>query len=254
MLAEVLAAEVFAFLTVFARLGAALMLLPPFGEKLVLVRARLVLALAISALVTPLAAPVLPPTPELPIELVIVLGGEIAVGLFIGGLARLLLSALHTASILVAYQSGLGTATVFDPSQNAQGVIISRFFSMMALVLLFATDLHHALLIALIDSYRTLPPGALPVTGDFAAQAIDFIAGAFVVALQVAAPVLIIGLLFYLGLGLLGRLMPAIQVFFVALPLQIALGFSVVMAGLSAMMLWYLEYFGESIVRMVAPV
>ncbi len=254
MLAEALAADVFAFLIVFARLGAALMLLPPFGETFILVRARLALALALSALVTPLTALALPPPPEAPVDLVIVLGGEIAVGLFIGGLARLLLSALHTASILVAYQTGLGAATVFDPTQNEQGVIISRFFALMAVLLLFATDLHHAIIIALIDSYRTLPPGALPAAGDFAEQAIDFIAGAFVIALQVAAPLMVVGLLFYLGLGLLGRLMPAIQVFFVALPLQIALGFSVVMAGLSAMMLWYLEYFGESIVSMVAPV
>ncbi len=254
MLAEALAADVFAFLIVFARLGAALMLLPPFGDTFVFVRARLALALALSALVTPLAALVLPPPPETPVELVIVLGGEIAVGLFIGGLSRLLLSALHTASILVAYQTGLGAATVFDPTQNEQGVIISRFFTLMALVLLFATDLHHAIIIALIESYRTLPPGAFPAPGEFAERAIDFIAGAFVIALQVAAPVLVVGLLFYLGLGLLGRLMPAMQVFFVALPLQIALGFSVLVSGLSAMMLWYLEYFGESISRLVGGV
>ncbi len=251
MLAEALTAEVFAFLVVFARLGSALMLLPPFGETFVFARARLALALAISALVVPLAAPTLPSLPEAPIELAIILGGEIAVGLFIGGLARLLLSVLHTASILVAYQTGLGTATVFDPGQNQQGAIIGRFFTLLGLVLLFATDLHHALLAALIDSYRTLPPGSLPPADDFAGQAIDYISGAFVVAVQVAAPVLVLGLLFYLGLGLLGRLMPAIQVFFVALPLQIALGFWVVTASLSAMMLWYLEYFDESVTRML---
>lgn len=250
MLAEALTADVFAILLVFARLGAALMLLPPFGETFVFSRARLSLALAISVLIAPLAAPLLPPLPEAPIELLLIICGEIAVGLFIGGLARLLLSGLHTASILVAYQTGLGTATIFDPNMNEQGVIISRFFLLVALLLLFTTDLHHALLVALIESYRVLPPGALPATGDFAGQAINFISGAFVVAAQVAAPVLVVGLLFYLGLGLLGRLMPAIQVFFVALPLQIALGFWVVMLGLSAMMLWYMEYFDESIVRL----
>ena len=249
MLVASLTNEIFAFFTVFARLGAALMLLPPFGETFVFARTRLGLALAISAVVTPIAAPGLPPLPDGPLALAVLLGGEIAVGLFIGGLARLLFSGLHTASILIAYQTGLGAATVFDPQQNEQGVIISRFFILLALVLLFATDLHHALLAALINSYQTLPPGALPPAADFAEQAIDFIAGAFIVAAQVAAPVLIVGLLFYLGLGLLGRLMPTMQVFFVALPLQIALGFWVVMLALPAMLLWFLEFFGEGVAR-----
>ena len=252
MLAQALPAEVFAFLTVFARLGAALMLLPPFGDTFVLPRTRLALALAVSLVVMPLAAPTLPPLPEGPLALAMILGGEIAVGLFIGGLVRVLFSGLHTASILVAYQTGLGAATVFDPSQNEQGVIISRFFTLIALVLLFATDLHHALLVALIDSYRALPPGALPPVGDFAGQAVNFISGAFVIAMRVAAPVLVVGLLFYLGLGLLGRLMPTMQVFFVALPLQIALGFWVVMLGLSAMLLGFFDYFEESIAGMIA--
>ncbi len=65
--------------------------------------------------------------------------------------------------------------------------------------------------------------------------------------MQVAAPLLIVGLLFYLGLGLLARLMPNMQVFFIALPLQIVLGFWVLMVALSAMMLWYIEYFEDSV-------
>ncbi len=250
MLAELLNATLFAFLVVFARLGAALMLLPPFGDVFVLRRARLVLALSISVLVAPVAAPLLPAQPPGPLALVLILGGEIAVGLFIGGLARLLLSALHTASFVVAYQTGLGAATAFAPEQDEQGVMISQFFTLTGLTLLFATDLHHALLMALVESYRALPPGGLPPTGDFAAQAIDFIAGAFVVTLQIAAPVLLVGLLFWIGLGLLARLMPSIQIFFVALPLQIALGFWVLMVALSGMLLWYFEYFEASIGRL----
>ncbi len=251
MLAAPLANDLFAFLTVFARLGAALMLMPPFGDTFVFARTRLALALVLRAVVTPLAAPTLPPLPDQPIELAMILGGETAVGLFIGGLARLLLAGLHAASILIAYQTGLGAATLFDPNQNEQGVLMSRFFGLTLLVLLFATGLHHALILTLVDSYRALPPGALPPVGDFSAQAVAVIASAFVIAVKVAAPVLVVGLLFYLGLGLLGRLMPTMQVFFVALPLQIALGFWVVLLALSAMMLTYIEYFADSVTRLL---
>ncbi len=251
MLAEVLPANVFVFLAVFARIGAALMLLPPFGESFVFPRIRLALALVVSAVAMPIAAPSLPALPPGPLALTVILAGEVTVGLFIGGLARMLLSGLHTASMLVAYQTGLAAATIFDPTQNEQGVILSRFFSLIALVLLFATDLHHALLLALIESYRLLPPGGLPPVGDFAAQAVAFMTGAFIVALQVAAPVIVVGLMFYLGLGLVARLMPAVQVFFIALPLQVMLGFWITMVALSASMLWYFEYFEDGIATLL---
>ena len=132
--------------------------------------------------------------------------------------------------------------TVFDPSQGQQAVVIGRFFNIMALVLLFATGLHHAMLMAVIDSYSVLPPGGLPPVGDFAGQAVAFFTGSFIIAMQVAAPVMVIGLMFYLGIGLIARLMPAVQVFFIALPLQVALGFWITMVAMSATMLWYMDY------------
>ncbi|MFQ5958595.1 MAG: flagellar biosynthetic protein FliR [Alphaproteobacteria bacterium] len=252
MLAEVLTENVFVFITVFARIGAAMMLLPPFGDTFVLRRTRLALALAVSLLLMPVAAPALPAMPPGPLALALVLGGEVAVGLFIGGLARVVFSGLHTASLLVAYQTGLATANLFAPGQDEHGVMVSRFFTLTALVLLFATDLHQSVLLALAESYQALPLAGLPPVGDFAEQALDFIAGAFVVAVQVAAPLLVVGLLFWIGFALLARLMPTMQVFFVALPLQIAVGFWVLMVALPGMMLWYFDYFEESIGRLLA--
>ena len=247
MLSELIPANIFAFFVVFARIGSAMILLPPFGEAFVYIRTRLVLALAISALATPLAEPYLPAMPSGPLALTIILTAEILVGLFIGGLARILLAGLHPASMVIAYQTGLAAALVFDPTQGQQAVVIGRFFNLMALVLLFATDLHHAMLMAVIDSYHVMPPGGLPPIGDFAGQAVAFFTGSFIIALQVAAPVVVVGLLFYLGIGLIARLMPAVQVFFIALPLQIMLGFWITMVAMSATMLWYFEYIESGI-------
>ena len=247
MLAELLSVDIFAFFIAFARIGSAMILLPPFGEAFVFVRTRLVLALAISALAAPFAAQSLPAMPPGPLALTMLVTAEIMVGLFIGGLARMLLSGLHTASMIIAYQTGLAAALVFDPSAGQQSVVIGRFFNLMALVMLFSTNLHHALLMVVIDSYQVMPPGGLPPVGDFAGQAVAFITASFIIAFQVAAPVVVVGLMFYLGIGLIARLMPAIQVFFIALPLQIALGFWITMVALSATMLSYFEYMENSI-------
>jgi flagellar biosynthetic protein FliR len=247
MLSELVPANLFLFIVVFARIGSALMLLPPFGDTFVFTRTKLVLALAISALVTPLAEPSLPALPSGPLALTIILTSEILVGLFIGGLARFLLAGLHTASMIIAYQTGLAAALVFDPSAGQQAVVIGRFFNLMALTLLFTTGLHHAMLMAVIDSYRLMPPGGLPDVGDFAGQAVAFLSASFTIALQVAAPVVVVGLLFYLAIGLVARLMPAMQVFFIALPLQVMLGFWVTMVAMSATMLWYFDYIENGI-------
>lgn len=247
MLSELVPANIFAFFIVFSRIGSALMLLPPFGENFVYVRTRLVLALAVSALVSPQVATAMPALPAAPMALTVLLTSEIVVGLFIGSMARILLSGLHTASMTIAYQTGLAAAMAFDPSQGQQSVIIGRFYGLMAIVLLFTTGLHHAMLMAVIDSYDVLPPGGLPPVGDFAGQAVAFLSGAFVIAMQVAAPVMVVGLMFYLGIGLVARLMPAMQVFFVAMPLQVALGFWITMVAMSATMLWYLDYVEDGI-------
>ncbi len=252
MLVELLTTDVFVFVTIFARLGAALMLIPPFGDVFVLRRTRLALALTMSFVLMPLAGSTMPPMPAGPLELALIVGGEVAIGVFIGGLTRILFSGLHTASMVVAYQIGLGAAIAFAPAQDDQSVMVGRFFTLIALVLMFATEMHQVLLLALVDSYRALPPGGLPPADSFALQAVNFIAAAFVAALQVAAPVLVIGLMFWIGLGLLARLMPGMQVFFVALPLQIALGFWVIMISLSGMMLWFFEFFEDRVTVMLA--
>ena len=114
MLDQLLPANIFAAFLVFARLGSALMLLPGFGEVYVAPRLRLVLALGLTLLATPAVAATLPPLPGEPIGLLLLLGGEIAVGLFLGSVARILLAALEVAGSVVSVQLGLSAALSSD--------------------------------------------------------------------------------------------------------------------------------------------
>jgi flagellar biosynthetic protein FliR len=103
-LAQFLPANAFAALLIFARIGSAMMLLPGFGEAYVLQRYRLLLAVGISLLLLPILSPLLPAMPSSPATLVVMLGGEIAIGVFIGTLARMLLAALEMAGQFVSTQ------------------------------------------------------------------------------------------------------------------------------------------------------
>ena len=82
--------------------------------------------------------------------------------------------------------------------------------------------------------------------GDFAAAISETAAKSFLIAVQICAPFLVVGLLFYAGVGLLGRLMPQVQIFFVALPVQLGIGLFVFAISLSVMMMWFLNSFQET--------
>lgn len=246
MLQEVLPASLFAVLIVFVRVGAAMMLLPGIGDVFVSPRVRLLLALLLSLAVTPVLSAVLPEQPRAVVALFALMAGEMFVGAFLGALGRVMMAAVMIAGMVMAYMSALANALVNDPAAQQQGSIAGSFLNIMALVLIFALNLHHLVLAALVDSYAVFPPGRLPPVGDFSQLMVDTVARSFVLGMQLAAPFLIVGLTFYLGMGLLGRLMPQVQIFFVAMPLQIGLGLVLLMVSLPAAMAWFMGAFQDT--------
>jgi flagellar biosynthetic protein FliR len=180
------------------------------------------------------------------------LGQEILIGIVLGLLARLTIAALQIAGSVVAQQMGLGFVTAVDPTQGQQGVIVGNFLGVLGVTLIFATDLHHLVIAALNDSYSLFRPGEIPIIGDVANLLSTTVAGTFRIGVQLAAPFLVFGLLFNLGLGVLARLMPQMQVFFIGLPLSILLGLLILLLVLGAMMMTFLDYF-EGVLRIMTP-
>ncbi|MEQ8248393.1 MAG: flagellar biosynthetic protein FliR [Alphaproteobacteria bacterium] len=243
MLAELLPLDVFAVFLVFARLSAALMLMPGIGEAYVSIQIRLVVAIVLTIVISPLVIGTLPILPATPLELLLLILGEIVVGVMIGTAARMTMSALHVAGTVIAFQSSLGFALFVDPTQGTQGALIATFLTILGLVLVFASGLHMMMIRALADSYVLFTPGQLPSMGDFAALAIRYVSGSFRVGIQIAAPFIVFGLVFYIGLGILARLLPQIQIFFIAIPLQIFLALIILGLVLAPAMIWFLDHF-----------
>ena len=250
-LAQLLAGDLFAMLLVFARVGSAVMLLPGFGELFVPPRVRLLLAGAIAFVIAPAVSGRLPPLPDAPLELFLVFGGEIAVGLFLGTLARIMLAALHVAGGIVGMQSSLSAATMFDPASSGQNALHSGFFYVLGILAVFAADLHHLMLMAVAQSYSLFAPGQALATGDFSELGVRYVSLSFALAMQIAAPYVVVGTVFYVGLGLISRLMPQVQVFFVALPLQIVLTFLLMAFTLAAGIGWFLNGFETAMLGFV---
>lgn len=249
MIVEALPQNVFIFLLIFSRLGTMLMLMPALGEISVSPRIRLVMAVTLAGVMMPTLGGAYEALPTTIPGLAITVLGEMLIGFFIGVSARLTMSALQVAGTVIAFQTGLAFAQNVDPTQGIQSAIVGTFITVLAVALIFATDLHHLMLVAARDSYTLFVPGQVLPAGDFAEMAVRTVSGAFKLGIQIASPFVVFGLTFYLGIGILSRLMPQLQVFFIAMPANIFLGFFLLMLLLSAMMMWFLEFFEQTLIQ-----
>jgi len=226
---QALPALAFQAVLVFARLGAATMVLPGLGEAEVPAPVRLALGLALLALLLPVLAPALPPAPDDTADLVRLVATEVAVGLWFGGLARLAAVALSVAGQLIATLIGLQGMLVNDPALGPQATATARAFGLLAATLVLATGLYAVALRALVESYALLPAGD-PFPAGLAAEAVAAAGAASLeLALRLAAPFVVAAVVLNVALGLLARLAPGVQTFFVAVPGQVVAGVALLM-------------------------
>jgi flagellar biosynthetic protein FliR len=197
---------------------------------------RLTIALVLTAVLLPLHRQAYTVDLQTLGPVIVELFQELIVGAVLGITARLAIAALQIAGTVVAQQLGLGFVTEVDPTQNQQGVIVGNFLAILGVALIFATDMHHLVIAAMNDSYSIFKPGEMPLTGDVAQHITQVISTSFRIGIQLAAPFIAFGLLFNLGLALLSRLMPQMQVFFIGLPLSILLGLVLLVLTLGAVM------------------
>lgn len=212
---------------IFSRIGAVLLMLPGIGESYVSPRIRLSLALVVSLALWPVIAGALPALPASVGGMAGWIIREVIVGLMIGALLRSFLTALATAGEIVALQTTLAFAQTANPMQVQPGSTISAFLMLLGTTMIFATNTHHLFVAGLVGSYELIRPAGPLMTGDFATLAIRTIGDAFMLGVQLSAPLLVFALIFNLASGLVGRVMPAFQVYFAAAPLSILLGLSV---------------------------
>lgn len=238
---------VLTYLLVFARVGTMVMLLPAIGEMGVPSRVRLLLALAIAVALTPTVQNAYPArAPATSIALGIMILQEVTAGMLVGAAARIIMSGLQVAGFLVASQIGLAYAQTMDPTQNTQGAVVGNFMTLLGTVLIFATDLHHLAIGAIAGSYKMIAPGGHLPTADLLQLVIRLTSSSFALGFQLAAPFLVFGFAIYAALGVLAKLMPQLQIFFLAMPINIMAGLVIMAAMLGAMMTLFLNYYTTS--------
>ena len=243
-----LSGHAFAFLFVFARVGSVMMMMPGISERYVPVRVRAMFTFALCLVMVEPLMPRLPPPPATIGDLTQMLVYEIVIGLFFGTMLRTLVSALEASGTVIGLQTGLSSATVLNPALASQSPLPNALLSVMGTTLLFVTGMDHFLFRSLLELYDLFPPAGTLMPGDMAETVIHLANASFVLGIEIAMPFFVIGLLMYVALGVIQKLLPQIQMFLIALPLQVWGGLLIMSLTVSSLLAIWLRYFDETLV------
>ena len=245
---QLLHIEVYKYLLIFLRVGSAIMLMPGFMTSYINMRYRLSIALGISVVLYPFLNDMLPSPPSDYLANVKIYMLEITYGVFFGLMMQVTFTALSLAGNFAGTAIGFSNAQLFDPSTQTQSIVLESFFSITALTVIFVTDLHHTMLSAVIASYDLFPAGASLPDADMANYMSKALSESFTTGFRLASPFIAFTIIFYSGMGLVSRLMPQLNIFFLSLPLQLYLGIGLLFITLPAIIFWFIEYFERSLI------
>ena len=222
------------FLLVIIRASSIFMFAPIIGHQSIPKLVKLSLMILLAGLIVSILPDMQMPPAESLWPLLGLCVKEFLVGAIITVVFLLIFYGVQTAGSIIGYQMGLAMATEFDPSTSSQVSIVGRFWFLLASLIFLVIDGHHLMIQSFVDSYHLIPPGAIVLHGDAGEMILRISAYIFVIGLKVAAPVLITLFLTDVALGTIAKTMPTMNVFFVGIPIKIAMGLIVMAVSLPA--------------------
>ena len=212
-------------LLVFTRISGIFVSAPIFSSRNIPARMRVLMAMAIALVVLP--AVLQKQSVAVPSTLasyVVCVFLELFLGVCVGLLLALFFAVIQVAGQMIDQKVGFGIVNVVDPQSGIQVPLLGNFLQMIFTLVFFAADFHHLFLIALIDSFSTLPLMQAVITPGLAVYMVDLFAGMFTFAFKLAMPLIMVTLLVDVSMGMLARTMPQLNVFVLGIPLKLAVG------------------------------
>jgi flagellar biosynthesis protein FliR len=224
------------FLFIFVRVSAMTLTVPVFDSRNVPMVFKAGLCFSITLVLYPIVH--LEPTPLVPSVIAFAIGicGEILMGVILGYVIRLIFTGIQLAGELIAFQMGFSVASVIDPMSSSQVPVISQMMVMFAILIFLTTNAHHWFLRGLVESFTLIPPFGFHSSGNLMSRLFQAAGDMFSIAVKSGSPVIVALLLVSLGLGLVGRTVPQMNVFMVATPVNILIGFIFLSLSLPMMM------------------
>jgi len=210
-----------------ARPAALVAAAPVFGGVFAPAQVRIAIAVLLAILV----APVVPPMAlESTVGLGLIVAREMAIGTIMGLALRAIIAGAELGGHLTGNQLTLSYGSIIDPQGGVRNNLIATLYGNVTLLTFMAVNGHHALLRALIASYTSLPIGAGGVGPSLPATVMQLLGIVFVLGARLAAPLIVVMLLVEVGMALMARVAPSLNLMAVAPPVRIVIGLLAVSA------------------------
>lgn len=232
--------EIWPFIIVSIRMIGLFSWMPGLSDTHVPFRLRMLIAIGLS-LVFSITLNT-PPYPLTGIALLSLLLSEYITGVFLGFILKIFLAALETAGTIMSQSMGLSNALVPNLENQEQTSIMNSFLTLAGVTFIFLFDLHHLIFFGVYNSYELIPIGSFNLLQDKTYIITNTLNDSFAYALKFSMPFFIFGNLVYLGMGILNKLIPQIQVFFLSMPLQILVGLLILLFSISFILTHFLSY------------
>lgn len=226
---------IFEYLMVFLRAGALLVTSPFFGAQTTPTVIRVMSSVSIAGALTFAVHEKVGPVPTSMYGLVAASLNEVLAGILIGLFMSMALQLAQIAGAMMDLQVGLASSQVLNPVGGISVTVLSQFKFMLGLVIFLLSNAHHLVLHAFVKSYDAMPVLGMSSLPAIESGLIRVVGSMFIIALQIAAPILAVSLLLDGAFGLINRAVPQIQIYQLALPAKIGVGLVVISIGLPAL-------------------
>ncbi|MDQ0203765.1 flagellar biosynthetic protein FliR [Pectinatus haikarae] len=217
------------FLLVLTRISGIFLISPFLGSVNIPVNIRVGTAFFISIVLFPvIEMQGLPALPQRVDQYAALVVAELLIGWMIGFVGYVLFSAINVGGQLIDMQVGFATISVMDPTSGQQVPLVGSFLYNLCILIFLSVNGHYIILSALSESFMAVPAMSAQFDGRIVMFMIDIIGGVFATGLKLALPVLFAILLTNVGLGVLARTMPQMNIFVVGIPAQIIIGIFVI--------------------------
>ncbi len=237
--------ELLIYFFVLCRVAAVVSFMPGLGANYIPTYIKIGISMVLSVIISPIVSHNFTGAITHSLnDILIITINETLFGLAIGLICNILMNALQIAGNIISTQSGLNSSEVLDPVTGTQNFMIGNLLSITFSVMFLASDLQYLIINGIIHSYDVIH---ISYISDITFSIVKIFAHSFETACKVSAPMLVIGIVFYFCAGVLNRLMPNMQIFFVMTPMQIWVSFYILMITLSGLLLWYIDHYARTI-------
>ncbi len=223
---EILIADFVKGVLIFLRIGALFFIAPVFNHNAIPNFAKLLLTLAVTYIVYFTLPEPVDYNPESGLIVLAMLGfKEVITGIIIGFVLTFIFHAVNYAGMLIGFDMGLSMAQAFDPNTEAESNIVGQILVLFAVVVFILINGHHYIIRAITASFKIIPIGFYTINESVVLLITKYSAAIFVVGIKIASPLMVSFFLVHLAAGIISRVIPSMNVFFVLFPLKLGLGF-----------------------------